>query len=88
VALDTATSGIRVAMLTGGVDTPLARALSRAKPSLTPEDAWRAASATHPVGRMAHPEEIAALVAYLLSDETQFITGATFAIDGGMTARL
>jgi NAD(P)-dependent dehydrogenase (short-subunit alcohol dehydrogenase family) len=89
VALDTAASGIRVnTLLTGGVDTPLARALSRAKPGLTPEDAWRAGSANHPVGRRAQPEEIAGLVAYLLSDEAQFITGAAFTIDGGMTARL
>ncbi|MFG2305613.1 SDR family oxidoreductase [Actinacidiphila glaucinigra] len=37
---------------------------------------------------MARPDEIAAFAAFLLSDETGFITGAALAIDGGMTARL
>jgi NAD(P)-dependent dehydrogenase (short-subunit alcohol dehydrogenase family) len=41
----------------------------------------------HPVNRVAQPEEIASLVAYLLSDETTFITGAALTIDGGWTAQ-
>ncbi len=38
---------------------------------------------TQPLGRMAKPEEIAALARYLCSDEAAFITGTNFAIDGG-----
>ncbi|GAB4060658.1 SDR family NAD(P)-dependent oxidoreductase [Catellatospora paridis] len=83
-ALDTATSGVRInALVTGGVDTPLLRGAM----GPNPEEAIKAAGAMHPVGRIAQPEEIAAFVAFLLSDEAKFITGAALAIDGGMTAR-
>ncbi len=39
-----------------------------------------------PIGRYGTPEEVAALVAFLCSDEARFINGAVYAIDGGMTA--
>jgi 2-keto-3-deoxy-L-fuconate dehydrogenase len=40
-------------------------------------------SKTQPIGRMGMPDEIAALVAYLCSDEAAFVTGSNFPIDGG-----
>ena len=40
-------------------------------------------SATQPIGRMGRPEEIAALVAFLCADESSFITGSAYDIDGG-----
>ncbi len=40
----------------------------------------------HPLGRIAHPEEIAALFHYLAADESAFVTGQAIAIDGGMSA--
>jgi 3-oxoacyl-[acyl-carrier protein] reductase len=43
--------------------------------------------ATIPVGRMAQPEEIAAFVAFLCSDENAYITGQSLVIDGGFTCR-
>jgi 3-oxoacyl-[acyl-carrier protein] reductase len=39
-----------------------------------------------PVGRLGQPDEIAGLVAYLVSSEAGYVTGASFTIDGGMTA--
>jgi NAD(P)-dependent dehydrogenase (short-subunit alcohol dehydrogenase family) len=42
-------------------------------------------SAAQPLGRMGRPEEIAALVAFLCSDEAAFITGSAYDIDGGVT---
>jgi meso-butanediol dehydrogenase/(S,S)-butanediol dehydrogenase/diacetyl reductase len=38
------------------------------------------------LGRVAEPEEVAAAIAFLASDEASFITGITLAVDGGLTA--
>jgi meso-butanediol dehydrogenase / (S,S)-butanediol dehydrogenase / diacetyl reductase len=40
-----------------------------------------------PIGRQGYPEEIAAPAVYLASDESAFMTGSAFVIDGAMTAR-
>jgi 3(or 17)beta-hydroxysteroid dehydrogenase len=40
-----------------------------------------------PLGRLGQPSEVAELCVYLLSDESRFVTGAEFLIDGGLTAR-
>ena len=40
-------------------------------------------SKTQPIGRMGKPDEVAAMVVYLCSDDASFITGTFFAIDGG-----
>jgi NAD(P)-dependent dehydrogenase (short-subunit alcohol dehydrogenase family) len=44
--------------------------------------------AQHPVGRVGMPQDVAELVAYLLSDAAGFITGQNFVIDGGMTRKM
>jgi NAD(P)-dependent dehydrogenase (short-subunit alcohol dehydrogenase family) len=51
--------------------------------SLRPSD-----HAQHPVGRVGRPEDVAACVAYLLSDDAGFLTGAEIVIDGGMTRKM
>lgn len=43
--------------------------------------------AAHPLGRIGTPADIAGLVAYLISDDAAFVTGAALAIDGGLSAR-
>lgn len=82
-ALELARSGVRVnALVTGGVDTPLFRGTMGAS-----EEGAAHIAGLHPVNRVARPEEIASFVAYLLSDESTFITGAALAVDGGWTAQ-
>ena len=42
----------------------------------------------HPVGRVGTPHDIAALILFLLSPDSGFITGANFTVDGGMTRKM
>ena len=41
----------------------------------------------HPIGRMGSPEEVAATVLWLCSEQAAFMTGAVVAVDGGLTAQ-
>jgi NAD(P)-dependent dehydrogenase (short-subunit alcohol dehydrogenase family) len=47
------------------------------------EEMFKKLSASQPIGRMASPEEVAAMALYLCSDEASFITGNDYPIDGG-----
>lgn len=80
--------GIRVNALSPGItDTPMqARVLREvAEQRGIPEaDLAAARLATVPMGRSAPPEEIAAVVAWLLSDEAAYMTGQVVNVDGGM----
>jgi len=67
------------------VDTPMYRATLASTKDPVKTDA--AFAADIPLGRVAQADEIAALVAYLLGDDSRFVTGAEMVIDGGMTAR-
>ena len=66
----------------GDVDTPLV-AKQLAAGSYTKEEM----AAVYPLGRIATPEEIARVIAFVLSPENGFMTGAIIPIDGGLTAK-
>jgi NAD(P)-dependent dehydrogenase (short-subunit alcohol dehydrogenase family) len=76
-----AREGIRVnALCPGPVNTPLLRELFAADPERA------ARRLVHvPMGRFAEPEEIAAAIAFLASDDSSFITAASFLVDGGIS---
>ena len=68
----------------GGIDTPMVRSYFAARPDPEAEkSAWLRQS---PIGRLGRAEEIASLILYLASDESSFVTGSEFTIDGGSTA--
>jgi NAD(P)-dependent dehydrogenase (short-subunit alcohol dehydrogenase family) len=85
MALDHAAQGIRVnCICPGRVETPFVSARLREYPD--PDQAYREMASTQALGRMAHPEEIAAAALYLAAGESAFITGTAFLIDGGWSA--
>lgn len=84
LALDHAKDGIRaIAVCPGRVETPFVKKRLAEYPD--PAKAYEEMAATQAIGRMAAPEEIAAAVLYLASDEAAFVTGTAFEIDGGFS---
>ncbi len=84
-ALQVAANNISInALATAGFDIPndvFVRWLDTHGTSREEAASW------FPVGRLGRPEEIAAAVLYLASDEARFVTGTVLTVDGGFTAR-
>lgn len=81
LGVEFARQGVRVnALCPGPVNTPLLQELFAADPERA------ARRLVHvPLGRFAEPEELAAAVAFLASDDSSFITASTFLVDGGIS---
>jgi NAD(P)-dependent dehydrogenase (short-subunit alcohol dehydrogenase family) len=81
MANDYARDGIRVnAVIPGFTNTPMVRQVME-------NDEWRESLIqTIPLGRPGKPEEVAAMMVFLASDEASYATGGAFFVDGGITA--
>jgi meso-butanediol dehydrogenase/(S,S)-butanediol dehydrogenase/diacetyl reductase len=81
LAIDHARENIRAnAVCPGPIDTPLAR------PLLAHATIAREYRERIPMGRVGTAEEVAAVVAFLASDDAAYVTGAAIVVDGGLTA--
>jgi len=81
LAVQYAPGGIRAnAILPGRVETPLVQH------DYASEEQRAAFARSHPLGRFGRPEDIAHLALYLASEESSWVTGAEYVIDGGYTA--
>jgi NAD(P)-dependent dehydrogenase (short-subunit alcohol dehydrogenase family) len=90
IAIDEARHGIRVnAVCPGSVDTPMLRMAARRFSDGSHEgeqaliEQW---GASHPLGRVARPSEIAEAIAFLASERASFVTGISLLVDGGLSA--
>jgi 2-keto-3-deoxy-L-fuconate dehydrogenase len=84
VAADFVADGVRCnAICPGTVDTPSLQ--DRINANADPVEARKAFIARQPLGRLAQAHEIAPLVTFLASDESAFVTGQAYNIDGGIT---
>jgi len=89
LANEVAAHGVRVNVVSPGlVETPLMLEFIQnmaQSSSVTPEEAYKSVmdKLNVPLGRMAEPDEVASLVAYLVSPEAKYITGVNYSVDGG-----
>jgi meso-butanediol dehydrogenase/(S,S)-butanediol dehydrogenase/diacetyl reductase len=88
LALDHAGDHIRVNSISpGSIRTPmLARSAAHFGPDLPVETVFERFGASHPLGRIGTPEEVAELAAFLVSDRAGFCTGGDYLVDGGLLA--
>lgn len=85
MALDHGPENIRVnAICPSFIETELTAKAINNTPD--PAAARRERVAAHPIGRLGNPEDVAGLAVYLAGDESSWVTGATFPVDGGYLA--
>jgi meso-butanediol dehydrogenase / (S,S)-butanediol dehydrogenase / diacetyl reductase len=90
LALDYAADGIRVNSISpGSIATPMLEFAARTfSPELSVDEVFKRFGHAHPLGRIGTPEEVAELVAFLVSSRAGFCTGADYLVDGGLLAGL
>ena len=91
LAIDLASKQIRVnCVLPGAVDTEMLKEGMKRESSgtITPEDRFKLFEEKHLVGRVGKPVEIAAMIYFLGSNLSEYVTGQSFIIDGGALSKL
>jgi NAD(P)-dependent dehydrogenase (short-subunit alcohol dehydrogenase family) len=87
MAIDFASDNVRVnAVCPGTVDTPMLRWSASLDPN--PRSVIDACEKMHPLGRIARPEEVAEVIAFLAHESASFVTSAVWVVDGGLLARI
>jgi len=87
MAMDFAKDGIRAnAVCPGTVDTPMLKWAASLDPN--PQSVYDACNAMHPLGRIAQPREIGEVVAFLAHENSSFVTGAVWTVDGGLLTQI
>jgi len=87
MAIDFAGANVRVnAVCPGTVDTPMLRWSASLDPD--PKSVIEACESMHPLGRIARPEEIAEVIAFLAHESASFVTGAMWTLDDGLLTRI
>ena len=86
LAVDWSPRGVRVnAVAPGAIDTPFLRNALIGVPDV--DEVLAQIAASHPLGRISEPDEIAEIVVFLASPRSRFVTGAILMADGGYTAQ-
>ena len=88
MATDYARDGIRVNCVSPGtIDSPMLHNFVAAQHTASQDRIRQAFDDMHPIGRVGKIDEVASVFVFLASDESSFVTGANYTVDGGLSVK-